>query len=229
MWKRALLLVVLGFLCIGCLKGLFGGKASLSLDKTECLPGESIAVTFKAPGSYPEKAWIGIIPSTVPHGEEAVNDQNDVSFQYLQKQTAGTLTFNAPDVPGQYDVRMNDSDDNGKEVASVTFTVKAPPPPEGASLKLDKMEFSPSESIQVSYTTPSGFAENAWVGIIPSNVEHGSEGTNDQHDLAYQHLAGRTRGTLTFTAPGQPGSYDFRLNDSDADGREVCSVTFVVK
>jgi hypothetical protein len=229
MWKRALLLVVLGFLCIGCLKGLFGGKATLSLDKAEYLPGEAITVTFKAPSSYPEKAWVGVIPSVVPHGDEAVNDQNDVAYQYLQKRTAGTLTFAAPEVPGDYDIRMNNSDNNGKEVASASFTVKAPPAPEGASLKLDKMEFSPGESIRVSYTTPIGFAENAWVGIIPSNIEHGSEATNDQHDVAYQYLKGSTRGALTFTAPDQPGSYDFRMNDTDADGREVGSVTFTVK
>jgi len=124
MWKRALLLVVLGFLCIGCLKGLFGGKATLSLDKAEYGPGEAITVTFKAPGSYPGNAWIGIIPSNIEHGSEATNDQHDLTYQYLQKRTAGTLTFTAPDQPGSYDFRMNDSDNNGREVYSVTFTVK---------------------------------------------------------------------------------------------------------
>lgn len=98
-----------------------------------------------------------------------------------------------------------------------------------ASLQLEKSAFSPGEEIKVFFTAPPGLVEgSAWIGIIPSNVQHGSELVNDQHDMTYQRFKG-TSGSLIFKAPEQPGSYDFRMNDSDSGGREIASVTFVVK
>jgi hypothetical protein len=38
-----------------------------------------------------------------------------------------------------------------------------------------------------------------------------------------------TSGTMTFTAPGDAGKYDFRMHDTDANGVEVTSITFEVK
>ena len=53
---------------------------SLMINKYSYSPGEVITVTFTAPGTYEANAWIGIIPSHVPHGEEAKNDQYDLSY-----------------------------------------------------------------------------------------------------------------------------------------------------
>jgi hypothetical protein len=66
---------------------------------------------------------VGIIPSEVPHGSESVNDRNDLTYQYLRGRTGGVLTFRAPPAPGNYDFRMNDSDNGGRELASVPFKV----------------------------------------------------------------------------------------------------------
>lgn len=225
--KKTLWLLLLLAALVGC-ANLGGGKATLSADKAEVNPGETLTVQFTAPGGFEPKAWVGIVPSAVAHGSEATNDQNDLTYQYLEKRTQGTLTFKAPDKPGSYDIRMNDSDNDGKEVASVTFAVKAPPAPVG-QVSLQKLEFKPGEEIAVKFTAGTGFAENAWVGIVPSAVEHGSEATNDQNDLAYQYLSGKAEGTLTFKAPGERGSFDIRMNDSDSEGKEVASVTFTVK
>jgi len=102
------------------------GKAgSLSLARDRYSPGEAIVVDFTAPGSYASNAWIGIIPSQVPHGSEAENDRHDLTYQYLQKRTSGSLTFTAPTAVGNYDLRLHDTDNNGKEVASVSFQVGA--------------------------------------------------------------------------------------------------------
>jgi hypothetical protein len=199
----------------------------LRLDKQTFAPGDAIAVHFSAPAKYPDNAWVGVIPSTVRHGSEAENDKFDLSYQYLKGRTTGTLTFAAPDKPGAYDMRMHDTDNGGKEVASVSFTVSAPGAP--ARLDMDKKVVAPGEKIVVRFKTPGGYADNAWVGIIPSNVRHGSEAENDKFDLSYQYLKGKTSGSLTFTAPAKPGAYDFRMNDTDANGREVATLTFVVK
>lgn len=96
---------------------------SLIIDKYSYAPGEVITVTFKAPSTYATNAWIGIIPSHVPHGDEARNDQYDLTYQYINGMTSGTMKFSAPTVPGSYDLRMHDTDDGGAEVTSVSFVV----------------------------------------------------------------------------------------------------------
>ena len=184
---------------------------------------------FTAPADYPADAWVGIIPSSVPHGDEAVNDENNLDYRYLEGQTSGVLTFTAPGEPGSYDLRLHDTDSDGKEVASVTFTVAVPTGSAQPTLWLDKTTFSPGEEIQVHFTAPDWYPDSAWVGIIPSSVPHGTAAVNDENDIDYQYLEGLTSGILTFTAPATPGSYDFRLNENDSDGKEVASVTFQVE
>ena len=205
------------------------GGASLTINKRGYVPGESITAAFTAPAGLPTNAWVGVIPSSVPHGSEATNDQNDISYKYLDGKTSGTLTFTAPSTPGSYDLRMNSSDDNGVELTYVSFTVSGGAPASSASLRLVKYSFSPGESVAVTFTAPAGLATNAWVGIIPSWVAHGSEATNDQYDITYQYLEGRTSGTLYFSAPTTAGSYDFRMHDTDSNGTELTSVTFTVR
>ncbi|MFH1148833.1 MAG: hypothetical protein V1736_14170, partial [Pseudomonadota bacterium] len=78
---------------------------------------------FSAPGYFARDAWVGIIPSHIAHGSEAENDKYDVTYQYLEKRTSGVLVFQAPKESGQWDLRMHDTDGNGREVASVSFTV----------------------------------------------------------------------------------------------------------
>lgn len=98
--------------------------ASLTLTETSYGPGDSITVSYTAPDGYDTSAWIGIIPSEIEHGDETVNDQFDVAYQYLEGETSGTITFTAPLDTGDFDIRMHDSDSNGNEVASVSFTVE---------------------------------------------------------------------------------------------------------
>ncbi|MDP8225594.1 MAG: hypothetical protein P9L99_19700 [Candidatus Lernaella stagnicola] len=121
--KRILLLACVIVLSILVLSACSGGP-SLSADKTDVKTGEAINVTWKAPGSYAKNAWIGIIPASIPHGSEAENDKHDLTYQYLGGKTSGVFTFSAPKKKGSYDFRMHDTDSGGKEVASVTFTVK---------------------------------------------------------------------------------------------------------
>ncbi|MFN3593946.1 MAG: hypothetical protein ACK4TK_04610 [Thiobacillaceae bacterium] len=98
------------------------GSASLHLDRTAFKPGERIEVRFTAPASWPDDAWVGIVPSGIPHGDERQNDNHDIAYQYLNKRTSGTLTFTAP-AAGDWDFRLHDTDRNGKEYASVSFRV----------------------------------------------------------------------------------------------------------
>jgi hypothetical protein len=203
---------------------------ALSLAKTTFAPGEEFQVQFNTADTLPQDAWVGIIPSDTPHGSAEVNDQYDLDYEYLGGQTSGVFTFAAPHEPGSYDLRLNSTvGSEGQEVASVTFTVVSAMGNVTPTLSLDKTTFSPGEEIQVHFVTPDTFSDQAWVGLIPSSVPHGDENVNDENDMAYEYLNGMTSGVLTFTAPAEAGSYDFRLNNTDDDGQEVASVTFEVK
>jgi len=101
-------------------------KPRLWLDKTAFVPGEQMTVHFTAPASFEDNAWVGIFPADAPHGKEETNDQNKLIFQYLRKRTSGNLVFVGTTRPGSYDLRMNDNDTYGTEVATVPFTVVAP-------------------------------------------------------------------------------------------------------
>jgi len=122
---------------------------------------------------------------------------------------------------------LNESDSQGaREIGSATFevsTVKL----EG-TLTLKKKSFVPGEEIELTFTAPEGLSPTAWIGMIPSNIPHGDENVNDQHDIQYQYLEKKSSGTMKFTAPAQGGSYDFRLNSSDSNGVEITSVSFQV-
>jgi hypothetical protein len=93
------------------------------LRKKEYAPGDEIVVTFGADPGWSENAWIGIVPSRIPHGDENVNDQHDVDWQYVKGRPSGYMVFKAPETPGSWDFRLHDRDRDGREVASVTFRV----------------------------------------------------------------------------------------------------------
>lgn len=132
--REKVVLISLGFLAvvecmfqIGCAgNGRSVTISALRLDKAEYLPGENITVTIASPVRLEEDAWIGIVPSSVPHGDEMRNDINSLSCQYLFGKRHTTLTFAAPRYSGKYDIRLNNSDFNGREVASVSFAVLGP-------------------------------------------------------------------------------------------------------
>jgi hypothetical protein len=98
-----------------------------------------------------------------------------------------------------------------------------PPPDYPARVLIDADVVAPGDYFSVTVTAPANLPRNAWVGIIPSHIAHGDESVNDQHDLSYQYMEGRTRAVLTFQAPTSPGSYELRLHDTDASGLELAS------
>lgn len=200
--------------------------ARVWLDRQDYLAGQKMAVHFSATSELGRRAWIGIVPSEVAHGSSAENDRHDVGYAYVSGKSEGTVELGAPGRGGAWDVRLHDSaDSDGSEIASATFSVSVA----SGKLVLDKTRFAPGEDIVVQFTVPEGLSSKAWAGLVPSQVAHGSEATNDQHDLSYRYLGGKSSGELSFTAPDEPGSYDIRLNDTDSDGNEIASATFVVE
>ncbi len=105
-------------------QGYNTGVGSITLNKYNFHPGETIVVSYNAPRSITKTAWIGIIPANIKHGSERVNDNNDIDYRYLEQGVVGTFSFKAPSKPGLYDFRMNDNDNNGKEITYISFNVR---------------------------------------------------------------------------------------------------------
>jgi hypothetical protein len=202
-------------------------KGTLVLTKTEFAPNEEIELSFTSEGTFGSNAWIGIIPSSVPHGDETKNDEFDIAYQYFEGGTSGKIMFTAPAQPGDFDFRMHNTDDSGIEVSSISFKVVAPLL--DATISTNKTEYDAGEEIIVTFTAPYTLDESAWIGLIPSEIPHGSEADNDAADVAYDYIKKRHQGTMTFTAPDKKGSWDLRMNSSDSDGKEIASVTITVK
>lgn len=98
---------------------------SISTDKSEYKEGDTITVTIQSGDWYIDTAaWIGIIPSVIEHGNETINDENDIDYRYLDNMTEGKMEFIAP-APGNYDLRINNDDEEDSiEIGYITFTVK---------------------------------------------------------------------------------------------------------
>ena len=82
----------------------------------------------------------------------------------------------------------------------MVFSTTASPQIQDISLWLEKTTFAPNEEINVHFTAPASFPSNAWIGLIPSNIPHGDETVNDQNDIAYEYISGRTSGVMTFSS-----------------------------
>ncbi len=200
---------------------------TLTLSKTEFEPGEELNVDFSAEGTIKKNAWVGLIPANIAHGDESKNDQYDVAYHYLGDKTSGTMSFVAPADTGKFDLRMNSTDENGVEVASVTFTVKGKMNTK-ADITLEKKSFAQGEQINISFKANPSWEAKAWIGLVPADTKHGSATENDKVDVAYDYMNGRSKGTMKFTAPSKAGKYSLRMFDSYS-GKEVKSVDLTIE
>ena len=98
-----------------------------------------------------------------------------------------------------------------------------------AEVWLEQTSYFPGASIAVNFKTPGALGDSAWIGVVASDIPHGSSRENDRHDVSYVYVRGRAEGTATVSGPRQPGSWDVRLHDStDSDGNEIAFASFEV-
>lgn len=208
-------------------------RNELALSKAQYKPGESLEVRFAImpKDKLDAQAWVGLVPTDVPHGKGADNALYRMAYAELGPHHQGTLVFDVPETPGKYDLRMHDRGENGRELIYVTFEVVGEHKPlVGNQMEIDKTVFRPGEEItvRVSIKAEDKRDESAWVGIVPAVIPHGDEKVNDQYNLGYQYLGKYLLGTMRFTAPAVAGEYTFRLHDTDTDGRELAFLPFQV-
>lgn len=198
-------------------------QGSIILTKTKFQPGEQIDVKVEGTGLH-ASSWVGILPPEIEHGREAVNDQHDLDSAGI---TQIPLYLVAPDQPGHYEIRLNDFDEAGKEVAFTPIEVTNDVVKE-TKIELTKTVFFPEEPLEFRFSATAKVRIDGWIGIIPSGIPHGDELLNDRHDHGTIYLKGRRKGTDQLKAPKFLGKYDLRMHEGDSGGRELTHITFEV-
>ena len=204
-----------------------GNTNRISIEKNIYIPGEKIIIHINDVSYLDYSSWIGIIASAIEHGSVSINDKNDLSYKYFRNAKNGRIIMYAPFVPDNYDLRINDKTKNPGEVGYLSFKVKGLVG-KGPKLMLEKTTFRRNEEIALRFIADNSFDKSAWVGIVESKYDHGSESLNDSHDRGYKNLKLADNGVFYFRAPSSPGRYDFRLNDNDNNGKEVTYISFKV-
>lgn len=171
-------------------------------------PGEMISVEYYIPEEFINNSpWIGIVPSDIEHGSESVNDQYDSDYVYLYD-AEGIITMNAPNEPGYYDFRMNDSDYDGIEVTYLTFEVSSSIPIDSnASVYIDYYSVDAGSYIPVYFEGLPG-TEFDWIGVFP-------EGADDFGYESYVYTDELTEGVYELWMPDIPGYYTLRAFNGD--------------
>lgn len=209
-------------------------SGEIVLLKDDYHPGEEIKIAYTMKSDTKKEGWIGIAPSGAAGGQKSGSDVN-IETKDINNEI-GVLTFNAPTEPGDYQISMTtkNGQNEPEEITKVSITVMDPEAETrniSASIELDKDKdtYAPGESITITYTAPSTFDRTAWIGLVPSIIEHGNERTNYQESIMRKDLAGNTSGKMTFTAPDMPGVYNLRMFNSTTNGQEVEDVKIIVK
>lgn len=202
-------------------------ETEITLDKASYETGEEVVVTYEIVEDLGENAWVGIVPADTVHDSEEEADAADTDYEYLEGSKTGSKALTAPLISGSYEVRIYSSDQtDAEELGYAAFTVVN----SGVMLELDKTQYEPQATITVTFSGAADLESTAWVGVIPADVEHGDEATNDENDTSYVYLNGKESGTVTLVAPSEPGSYDVRLNESDSavEAKELTYISFEV-
>jgi hypothetical protein len=202
-------------------------QGTLTAVQTTVEPGEEVTVKFTASAPENNNLWVGLIPSSAPHGDADKNDAVDIGWKYLDGKTQGELVFIAPPDTGKFDFRLNSSGEDRKELASVTVWVKGPANTQ-VEIATDKKSYARGETMAVNFRSLVTWDKQAWIGMVPASTKHGQASDADAVDLAYTYLEKRSKGTWKCTAPSAPGQYSVRMFDAYA-GKEVKYADFTVE
>ncbi|HMK64190.1 MAG TPA: hypothetical protein VK564_00250 [Thermodesulfobacteriota bacterium] len=189
-------------------------------DKEAYEPNEKIRVFFSgAPGSNGD--WITIV------SDKAKDDTTGDNAYIPDGQSQGILTFKAPPVPGEYEIRAFYNYRQKGYVVSARHafvvsgklsrveppqtTTPEPPkkiqsrPPSLAEPKVltDKEAYEPNEKIRVFFSGAPG-SNGDWITIVSDKAKDDTAGTNNYIP------DGQSQGILTFKAPSSPGEYEVR-------------------
>lgn len=86
----------------------------------------------------------------------------------------------------------------------------------------------PDEPIQVYFTAPASFNENALIAILPADAPHANGVDSAALMVSYQFLDLKTSGILDFITPHKLGFYELRMYGTENNNAEVATFAFKV-
>jgi len=185
----------------------------MSLAKDTFTIGEPLPLKVKLkPGRFYGNAWIGLFRKDreAPGGGYIAGTR--LTYQRVNLKTE-QLDFVVPPDPGEYEFQLYDRDDWHYRLDRLSFKVEVPPTP--GVMTLAKKSFVIGEEVPLgTKLQPGRFYGNAWVGLFRKDREAPGGGYIGGNRLTYQRVNLKTEG-LKFTAPPDPGDYEFRLYDRD--------------
>lgn len=156
-------------------------------------PGKKIKASYSnAPGFGND--WVGLF-------EVGAGARSWLNYIYTKGLKAGSMEFDAPEKPGNYELRFWTKESVSHLTSSQAIQIvwgKAE-----ISYTLSVPDGSGKRKITVTYSGAPGY-QNDWIGLF-------KVGAGDRTYLTYQYLKGKTSGTLLFDCPGEKGMYEFRM------------------
>lgn len=199
----------------------------MSVQKKVFTIGETVTLKVAMkPGRHYGNSWIGLFRDEVevPGGGKVL--ENRLTWQRANLKTK-TLKFKAPSTPGKYAFRLYDRDAKYFILDSLEFDTVVPPTP--GVMKLSKQTFTVGEPISLAVALETGrHYGNSWIGLYRSEIKTEGGATRDRRRLTWQRANLKTK-SLTFTAPGWPGDYEFMLFDRDGGLYQLDRLPFKVE
>ncbi len=182
-----------------------GEEATIYASPVVASPGDEIAVSYSGAAGF-ESDWIAI------YSVEAANEDYG-EWYYLRGEPSGNLTFTAPGEGGAYEFRMFENWAGGggyNDIARSNVVTVEIEPVNPVKITASPLRVAPGGEITVGYSGAPGF-ETDWIAIYKAGA------ANEEYGQ-WHYLRGETSGTLTFTAPGEAGEYEFRMFENWAGG-----------
>jgi len=199
----------------------------MSLVKDTFTIGEAIPLQVQLEtGRHYGNAWIGLYRKRREGAGGGYVARKRHTYQRVSVKTE-QLTYTAPDWPGTYEFRLYDRDAGHYLLDTLEFRIEVPPTPK--ALSLNKDSYVIGEAMHMTVRMESGrHYGNAWIGLYRlSGMTEGGAGI-EYYRISYQRANVKTTG-LSWTAPKDPGQYEFRLYDRDAGHFLIATVSFQVE
>lgn len=100
--------------------------------------------------------------------------------------------------------------------------------PGAAKLHLSLATVEPKTVVPLTWSATGNIADAAWISMVANDTPHDAIRANTSRNTTSRMIGPERSGTMRFTAPDKPGTYDLRFNDPTSE-RELASVSFRVE
>jgi hypothetical protein len=156
-----------------------------------------LTVNWTAASSRSVTDWIGLYKVGDPN-------TNFIEWKYTAGTATGSMTFTAPSFSGQYEFRYFSNNSFVKLATSNVIIVS-----QAFSLNATPSQSTIGQNLVINWIAPSGRPANDWIGLYRVRDPETSF-------ISWKYTSGTTAGSASFTAPNQPGQYEFRYFTNDS-------------